>query len=277
MTARTIAPALRAGAVAALLLLAAAPVRAQGVHVAILPQLQTVAPGDSFDVELDVTQAGHAFNGFDITVSYDPAALTFVPASPLSAQQGCLMTGGCSAACGNTFHDFHAAGDSLAITDILLCDQVSLTGPGQIYKLRFKASTTQQVTLIGIRRAVFYDAGLYVTPVVTTGDSVKIAHSNAVPAPAPVAGLRLAAGPNPARGPVALVVASDRAGDQVVEVHDLAGRLVRRLATGPTPAGVRRLAWDGTDARGARVPAGIYLITVTSATRRASARVVLVP
>src|SRR5207249_5397462 len=120
----------------------------------------------------------------------------------------CLMTGSCSGACGRTFHDFHAAGDSLTITDILLCDQFSLTGPGQVYKLRFKASTTPQTTVIAIRSATFYDAGVYVTPVVTSDDSVKIAGSSAVGGPGVPAGLRIAAGPNPARGAVALTVAS---------------------------------------------------------------------
>jgi flagellar hook capping protein FlgD len=256
---------------------AALPARATaGVRLAVIPGTQTVPPGAFFDVELDVTVPGSAFNGFDAVVSYNPAALTFQPASPLSAQQGCLMTGGCSAACGQTFHDFHAAGDSLAITDILLCDQISLTGPGQVYKLRFKASTTPQTTVIAIRSAAFYDAGVYVTPVVTSGDSVRIAFGTGVGPTALAAGLRIAAGPNPARGAVALTVTSDRGGWQEIEAHDLAGRLVRRIADGPAGPGVRRLTWDGTDARGARARAGVYLVSVREGGRTALARVVVI-
>jgi len=58
-----------------------------------------------FDLELRVTQAGSAFNGFDADVSFDPSAITFVPLSPTSLQQGSLMT----SACGNTFHRFTAS------------------------------------------------------------------------------------------------------------------------------------------------------------------------
>src|SRR5512145_2614324 len=119
-----------------LALCAVSPAHA-AVRVALTPALQTVAPGSDFDVFVDVTEAGSAFNGFDLVVGYDPAALTFLPLSPTTLQQGCLMTGACSGACGNTFHVFGAAGDSLAVSDVLLCNQFSLTGPGRIYKLRF--------------------------------------------------------------------------------------------------------------------------------------------
>ena len=91
----------------------------QGVTVAIVPAEQSVAPGAELDVEIQVTQAGAPFNGFDAVVSYDPAALEFMPASPTTNQQGCLMTGACSAACGSTFHRFTASSTTLSSTDIL--------------------------------------------------------------------------------------------------------------------------------------------------------------
>ena len=147
---------------------------AQGVHVALTPAQQTVAPGAQFDVVIDVTQAGSAFNGFDAVVIYDPAALTFVPQSPTTAQQGCLMTGSCSSACGNTFHRFSAAADSLSVSDVLLCNQTSLTGPGHLYQLHFHASNTAQVTHVTFRSARFYDAGVFVTPVQTSDATIGI-------------------------------------------------------------------------------------------------------
>ena len=99
---------------AALLAIAmfAAPVCAQGVRVALLPAQQTVTPGSEFEITLQIPQAGSAFKGFDAVVGYNPAALTLLPLAPTTLQQGCLMTGSCSAACGNTLHLFSAAGDS---------------------------------------------------------------------------------------------------------------------------------------------------------------------
>ena len=120
------------------------------------------APGPTWvilDLTIVVTQSGSAFNAFDAIVGYDPAALTLVPLSPLSLQQGSLMTGACS----NTFHQFEQGADRDTITDALLCNATSVTGPGQIYRLHFRASATPQVTTVRFLPGLqFYNAGLYV-------------------------------------------------------------------------------------------------------------------
>src|SRR5436190_23939472 len=94
-------------ALAALVALAstASPARA-AVSVGLTPASQTVTPGTDFDLFIDITSAGSAFNGFDAVVTFNPAALTFLPLAPTTLQQGCLMTGSCSSACGSTFHLF---------------------------------------------------------------------------------------------------------------------------------------------------------------------------
>src|SRR5438094_1617210 len=93
-------------AIALLLALASAaaprPTAAQGVHVALMPAALQVAPGSTFDLEIDVTQAGSNFNGFDIYIGYDPSAVSLVPLSPISLQEGSYFT----SACGNRFHRF---------------------------------------------------------------------------------------------------------------------------------------------------------------------------
>jgi len=267
--------AARSARTALLGLALAGPARAQGVSIALTPAIQNVAPGAQFDVDVDVTQAGAAFNGFRVVVSFDPTALTFVPLVPLANQQGCLMTGGCSAACGQTFHQFAAAADSLVASDVLLCDQVAVTGPGAIYHLRFQAADSVQATTIHVRRALFYDAGLFVTPVTTADCQIGIGELLAVGAGAPVGVLRVQAAPNPAWGRVSLLAATDRAGAQTLDVLDPAGRLVRRIASGWQPAGERTLAWDGTDAGGRGVPAGVYLVRLRAGDRVTWARVAL--
>ena len=229
------------------------------------------------DVRRDARRdaAGSAFNGFDAVVSYDSTALTFVPLA-LPLQQGCLMTGGCSAACGNTFHVFTSAADSLSITVGLLCDQITLTGPGTVYKLRFTASDSVQVTHVRLRSAAFYDAGVYVQPVNTADATIGIGVSLAAPMPGrSPAGLRLSAPPNPARGAVALAIESDAAGEQSLDVYDVTGRWVRHVDGGWQPGGARSARWDGRDAHGDPVRSGIYLVTVRLGDRAARARVVV--
>jgi hypothetical protein len=256
-------------AIALASLAGAGTARAAGVQAALMPAQQTVSPGAEFDVEIDVTAAGAAFNAFKTAVTFDPAALTFLPTSPTSLQQGCLMTGACSAACGNTFHQFAALADSVTIYNSLLCDAISLTGPGQIYKLHFRASNTQQVTYVRFRRTpIFYNAGLYVTPVSAADCVVGIGTLLGVdPEQAGGAGLRLRAEPNPSFGAVLLTVEADAAGEQRLEVLDVQGRLVRRLSSGWFDRGIRQVKWDGRDASGARAPAGVYLINLHAGPR----------
>src|SRR5439155_8134694 len=92
--------------------------------------------------------------------------------SPTSLQQGSLMTG----ACGNTFHRFIAGAGADTITDVLLCSGLSLTGPGTLYKLHFRASNTPQVVRVRFVPGTvkFYNAGLFVTPVASTDAAIGI-------------------------------------------------------------------------------------------------------
>jgi hypothetical protein len=218
---------------------------AQGVTVALSPALQVVSAGQEFDVTLEVSRAGSAFNGFDAIVGYDPAALTFVQLSPVSLQEGDLMT----TACGNRFHRFRPGSDRDTITDVLLCDGVSVTGPGTIYRLHFRAGTTNQVThvtfLPGLR---FYNAGLYVTPLQSSDATVSIGMATGVGS-----GPQLAPGaaPNPFRTATVIRLGTTRTGP--VSIVDTQGRSVRRLE-----ASAGRATWDGRNEAGVRLPPGTY-------------------
>lgn len=67
---------------------------------------------------------------------------------------------------------------------------------------------------------------------------------------------RLVATPNPSRGAVSLVLPGAFARGDVLTIHDLAGRRVRRLAPA---AGSSAASWDGCDEEGRPLAAGIYL------------------
>jgi hypothetical protein len=80
--------------------------------------------------------------------------------------------------------------------------------------------------------------------------------------------------PNPARSVLHVRLTLARAGAAEVEVIDLAGRRVRRIAAGVLDAGSTTLAWDLRDAEGRRVAPGVYLLRARTAegtrTRRAA-------
>lgn len=233
----------------------------QGVDVAILPTGQTVTPGSTFTLQLQVTDSGAFFNGFDAVVTYDPAALTFNPTAPTSQQQGAYLLD----ACGNTFHVFNSDADSLSITNVLLCSGVSLGGPGTIYTLSFTASATPQTTHVRFRSIRFYESGLFVSPVHETDASIGIGVTVGVDPPgiSPHA-LQLRAHPNPFRASTSIQITSPLDGTQRITVRDIQGRQVRRLQEGRFVSGTRRVQWDGRDDAGRPLPAGVYRITVHS-------------
>lgn len=73
----------------------------------------------------------------------------------------------------------------------------------------------------------------------------------------------LAPRPNPSRGPTAFAWTLAEPADTRLVVTDVAGRTVRELARGPRAAGLATATWDGRDARGERLPAGLYFARLT--------------
>ncbi len=139
---------------AILILSAAAPVLA--IDVRFDPSTRIVTLDEVFDYDIFVPASPDTFNAFEFTIVYDPAKLTFIQRSPVSLQVGPLM----SAACPNGFHLFSAVGDTIRITYSLLCAGVEVTGPGVIYRLRFRAPSAPAMTDIRFVRARFANAGV---------------------------------------------------------------------------------------------------------------------
>src|SRR5262245_15346382 len=264
----------RHGKWGALVLLAAASVSfwvsasaAQAIHVALTPAESSVNAGDNFDLDITVTDAGLAFNGFDAFIGWDPSVLT-----PVSDGEGTLMTSACS----NTFHRLFQGAASDTITDVLLCSGVSLTGPGQIYHLRFKASTTPQTTQVTFLPGLqFYNQGLFVNPALSTDATIHIVQPVGVGS-TPSRRLRLSVAPNPGRGGTTFTVEADGAGTQRLRVVDARGKFVRSFDSGAGQAGARTIAWDGLDSSGRPSPAGVYLVTLEVAGQSVSKRICLI-
>jgi hypothetical protein len=82
--------------------------------------------------------------------------------------------------------------------------------------------------------------------------------------------------PNPVSGAAAWFLTIPRAGDLDVRVHDVSGREVCRLWSGPAEAGEIARAWDARDASGRALPAGVYFLRATLGMSRGAARVILV-
>ncbi len=83
--------------------------------------------------------------------------------------------------------------------------------------------------------------------------------------------------PNPARSRTALHVETPATLPAEIGVFDAMGRSVRRLWSGPLPAGRRDIEWDLRDARGHAVARGVYFVRGRVGAGTWARRVVVVP
>ena len=86
----------------------------------------------------------------------------------------------------------------------------------------------------------------------------------------------LRAWPNPTRDKASFSLDLPRAATGTLAVYDLAGRLVRRLATGPLAAGAMEGGWDGRDETGARVVSGVYYLRLDAGDLRGTEKLVVI-
>ncbi len=97
-----------------------------------------------------------------------------------------------------------------------------------------------------------------------------------VPVPVPGApGLRLGpVSPSPSRGTASVSFDLPRPGRARLDVFDVRGRRVRGLVDGVHAAGTHLARWDGRDAAGAPVAAGVYFLRIEAAGETRTARIV---
>ncbi len=94
-----------------------------------------------------------------------------------------------------------------------------------------------------------------------------------LPTSAEVLGLKT--WPSPSSGPTEVEFVLPRAGNVELTVHDVAGRRVRTLVSGPHEAGRHASRWDGTTEGGNPVAAGIYFYSLETGERRVQDRVLI--
>jgi hypothetical protein len=91
-------------------------------------------------------------------------------------------------------------------------------------------------------------------------------------------GIALAIGRQPTRLPISFywqAAPGGEGGEQIIRVYDLSGRMRKAIGVGAGLGGV--VQWDGRDARGERLPAGVYFARLVSGSFHAQTRIVLLP
>jgi hypothetical protein len=230
------------------------------VHVALLPADAQVEPYEVFNLQLVVTEAGSAFNAYDITIEFDPSLITFVP-RPQSEQEGELMTG----ACANRIQWFDENNGVITLTYSLLCPGVSVTGPGVLYELQFVAGATPVVTEVHVADVRFANAGILVGPAYPADALVHIGAVTGMPSDGPgvTRSVLHPPFPNPFQSSVQIAFTPGRSGLVRIDVVSVSGRVVQRLTGGEMQAGASRtFTWNGRDEAGLPVAAGVYWVRV---------------
>ncbi|MGH7726103.1 MAG: choice-of-anchor B family protein [Candidatus Eiseniibacteriota bacterium] len=84
----------------------------------------------------------------------------------------------------------------------------------------------------------------------------------------------LGVAPNPSRGLVRVALAGPEGSTAEASLYDVRGHLVAHLPAARITAGRASFSWDGRDALGASVPAGIYLARIAAGREVVKARIV---
>jgi len=93
------------------------------------------------------------------------------------------------------------------------------------------------------------------------GDGVR---SLRLSRPAPSAGVRLSAYPNPARSSVSMAYSAASGSVRDIQVYDASGRLLRRIGVGEGAGGAGTVLWDHRDDAGHAVAPGTYFLRLTT-------------
>jgi len=93
----------------------------------------------------------------------------------------------------------------------------------------------------------------------------------------PLSGARLLhVMPNPFRADVAIEFVSQHNEQVFMKVYDSSGRTVKILARQSFDCGIHRVVWDGTDAQGRQVNAGVYFLEMETPTYQAARKLLYI-
>jgi hypothetical protein len=143
-------------------------------------------------------------------------------------------------------------------------------GAGTLYRWRLRVLTDSpffpQSRWLTLADNAFTEADVRTTA--TTGNGE-------VASAPPSAALIAEAAPNPFTTRTEIAYVLSHAGHLALAVYDVTGRLVAPLVDAIQPAGRHAVRWDGRDARGASLPAGVYFLRLDTAGHRGAKKIVI--
>jgi len=242
----------------------AAPTAA--IKYSLSPQRTTIAPGQQCTLSVMAGTPGDSLGCVECRITFNPALVTL-----MSGQEGTLFK---NAGVGRAFFNHAVAPDTFSVEGCLLGYRTYALAPGEVARFVFRADheglcpvRITRFNLWDINRALFepaFDANAWIVIGNPTGVTPQLPP-----------GLGVSTHPNPFN-PSTTIELNAPAGERVrLDVYSASGRLVRRLFDGEMKADAASFPWDGSDAAGARMPSGVYLVQAVSGESRATRKIVL--
>lgn len=266
---------------AAGLALVAAPVAATEpvpFHAFLAPDTSVAAVDSTFVVTFRAGDPAEHFNAYRVRLHFDPSLMEFV-----SVAEGALMVDGAPFRWA-----VPTSSDSTVTYDhVLIGAGMYVSGPGELSRFTFRALAdgVSAIDITSDPHCTFYDNGLCVNDdpgqafprTVSLDGAVAVTGSPPLSAPPTGDAVGLSFRPNPTRGGGELVFEIRRPGAARVVLVDVAGRRVRERVWSDVAAGRTVWAWDGRDAAGVPVPAGVYFARIEDGTGARHTRLVRTP
>jgi hypothetical protein len=243
----------------------------------LLPTVTTTDVDSLVTVALFAESTATHFNGYDLTIQFDPAIVSFE-----MAQEGTLMANACSS--GSNWFQQWSTDSTVVISHSLLCKGGTVFGPGALSLFTFRA--VGEGTSLLDPTATFLDAGLFVIPChcerprqVFLSNASILVGSDPTDLSDPLGAARssrLEFRPNPTRGGGEFVLALPSSAPALLEVVDVAGRRVFSREWEVAPRGDWRVPWSALDESGHPLSGGVYFVRLVGGATRETAKFVLI-
>ena len=240
-----------------------------GTSISITPSTVTVSPDMVFDVFICKDSLDLEFDGYQTVVTFDPEMLELISASEES-----VMTN----SCWNRWWIPVAGEDSIFISHVLMCGGITVTGPGALSSLKFRA-LDEGTTVITCDYFWLTYQGYQIDDIAWHDGVVNIGMAGVVRRSGMEESLRIEAYPNPGRSfSICLAGGSEgcaRIRDGTLDVCDVNGQIVAVLSRGMPVAAANGFGWDGGCDNGCAAAPGVYFIRFTAAEECIKQKVIL--
>jgi len=266
---RKIRGVLVASLLAATVLAASGPGIAS-TSVSIKPSTVCVEQDEVFSVFIWKDSVDVEFDGYQTVITFDPEMLELI-----SANEESVMTN----ACGNRWWFLEPGADSIFVSHVLVCGGLTVTGPGALSSLTFRA-LNEGTTVITRDYFWLTFQGYQLADIAWHDGAVNVGMAGVGGRSGMEENLRIEAYPNPGRSFSIHLAGCPIGGvsirDGTLDICDVSGQVVTTLSRGLPLGDTDELIWNGRCGDGGEAAPGVYFIRFTSAAECIRQKVILV-